>query len=90
MRWPCNYRHRSYHKIMLDIYNVFLLKYRLRTQKVFDSIESVSLKIGPGINLMLGFIFVFIENLLILCYPKNNSNIIFLEKLSLRLNYPGR
>lgn len=45
---------------MLDIYNVFLLKYRLRTQKVFDSIESVSLKIGPGINLMLGFIFVFL------------------------------
>ena len=45
---------------MLDIYNVFLLKYRLRTQKVFDSIESVSLKIGPGINLMLGFIFVFV------------------------------
>lgn len=75
---------------MLDIYNVFLLKYRLRTQKVFDSIESVSLKIGPGINLMLGFIFVSIEILLILCYPKNSSNIIFLEKLSLRLNYLGR
>lgn len=75
---------------MLDIYNAFLLKYRLRTQKVFDSIESVSLKIGPGINLMLGFIFVSIENLLILCYPKNSLNIIFLEKLSLRLNYLGR